>query len=47
MDEKQKDLNDLGKQVAKTALAVAMGTLLGKFIAGLARAIACSKSGGS
>lgn len=44
-DEKQKNLEDAGKQVAKTALAVAVGTLFGKFIAGLARAIACSKGG--
>ncbi|MDF7776032.1 hypothetical protein P1X14_12305 [Sphingomonas sp. AOB5] len=47
-DEKQKDPDDIGKQVVKTALGVAAGTLLGKFIAGLVRAVtACSKGGGS
>lgn len=46
VDEKQKGLSEVGKQVAKTALGVAVGTLIGKFIAGLARAIACGKGNG-
>lgn len=45
MEDKPKDPNEIGKQVVKTAIGVAVGTVLGKLIAGLARIFVGSKGG--